>query len=290
MERGLIGILLICLIGSTTAVMLFLGERTPSPITVLKVEYPERFGPGEPNRFALNVLARKNVEDLRVEYSYIRMASEKQMENLYQMEGFNESVLDDDEPYKFMLIPSTSQSFRENLPGDIGFETQMVKLPYEYRKDMQIMKTEVTIRFYDFRKMIQWVPETTIPFAYGATTSFAALSIPEGNVSYFYGVSDFYLNRHDSMSDFEYGKNESTMSYLNPAIREVSGDYLHINNAPGFGTVEFGSLEKGQRAFLSFTTRDISLPAIQIVRFWVNGELLEDETQFNFMGALFRSS
>lgn len=289
MERGLIGVLLICLVGSTVAVMLFLGERTTSPITILKVEYPERFGPGEPNRFALNVLARENVEDLKVEYSYLRMAGVKLMEELYQMDGFNESVIDDDNPEDFLLIPREAKNFIENLPGDGGFMTQKVELPYEYRKEMQIVKTDLTLRFFDYRKMLGWAPDTAIPFVYSTSTSFAVLSLPEGNVSYFYGVSDFYLNRYDSMSDFEFGKNESTSLYLNPAIREVTGDFLHINHAPGFGTVEFGSLEKGQRAFLSFTTRDISLPAIQVVRFWINGELIEEDTQFNFMGGLFRS-
>jgi hypothetical protein len=269
--------------------MLFLGERTTSPITILKVEYPERFGPGEPNRFALNVLARKNVEDLKVEYSYLRMASVNIMEELYQMDGFNESVREDDNPQEFLLIPSQTKDLIDNLPDEATFMTQKVKLPYEYRKDLQIMKTDLTLRFFDYRKMLQWAPATAIPFIYGASTSFAVLSIPEGNVSYFYGVSDFYLNRHNSMSDFEFGKNESTSLYLNPVIREVTGNFLHISNAPGFGTVEFGSLEKGQRAFLSFTTRDIALPAIQVVRFWVNGELFEDDTQFNFMGGLFRS-
>jgi hypothetical protein len=269
--------------------MLFLGERTASPITILKVEYPERFGPGEPNRFALNVLARKNVEDLKIEYSYLRMADVDLMEKLYQMDGFNESVIEDDNPEEFLLIPSETKDFIDNLPGEVGFMTQKVELPYEYRKDMQIMKTDLTLRFFDYRKMLQWAPDTAIPDIFGATSSFAVLSLPEGNVSYFYGVSDFYLNRPDSMSDFEFGKNESTSLFLNPRIREVSGDFLHINRAPELGTVEFGSLEKGQRAFMSFTTRDIKLPAIQVVRFWVNGELIEDDTQFNFMGGLFRS-
>lgn len=290
MERGLIGILLICLVGSTLAVMLFLGEKTDSPITILKVEYPERFGPGEPSRFALNVLARRNIEDLKVEYSFLRMAGEVMMDELYQTEGFNESVIQDEDPHTFLLIPRESREMREDLPGEVDYETQKVTLPYEYRKGMQIMNTDVTIRFYDYRRMVQWTPETTVPHVYTTSSTFAVLSIPEGNVSYFYGTGDYYLNRYDSMSDFEYGKNETTFSYINPAIREATSGYTHVNEAPGFGTVDFGKLEKGQRAFLSFTTRDIARPSIQVVRFWVNGELLEEDTQFNFMGGLFRSS
>ncbi len=60
MDRTLVGILLICFIGSSIPVFLFLGERAPTPISVLKVEYPTIFGPEQPRRFALNILARED--------------------------------------------------------------------------------------------------------------------------------------------------------------------------------------------------------------------------------------
>ena len=71
MDRTLVGILLICFIGSSIPVFLFLGERAPSPISVLKVEYPTIFGPEQPRRFALNILAREDIEDLTVEYAFL---------------------------------------------------------------------------------------------------------------------------------------------------------------------------------------------------------------------------
>ncbi len=285
MERGLIGILLICLVGSSIPVLLFLGERTKSPVTVLKVEYPERFPSGVPNRFALNVLARKDVEDLTVQYSYLYRVSGDRMEELYKTEGFNESVLSDDDPYRFLIVPSGSGGMREKLPGgDAGFETQRVTVPYSYKREFKIFNVDLNIRFYDFCKMLRWTPYSASPSVYGATTTFAFVSIEEGNISLFRGASDFYLNRDDSLSDLEIGKDGESSLYLNPKIREISDEYTHVNDSPPFGTVNFGNLKKGERAYLSFTTRDISLPAIQVVRFWANGELLEEETRINLLG------
>jgi hypothetical protein len=286
LDRGLIGVLLICLVASSILVLLLLGEHVTSPITVLKVEYPERFGPGEPSRFALNVLARRGVEDLKVEYTYLTRVGSNAMETLYETPGFNQSVLQDENPVSYMA-PDEFDPFRMNLPGgEVPYETQKVEIPWEFTKDFQIIEKELQLRYYDYRTMLEWTPKSAIPFVYEATVCYAFVSIPEGNITVYQGHPDFYLNRHDSMTDLEYGKNETTHLFVNPRIREVSGEeYVHINEAPSFGTVHFGGLEKGQRAFMSFTTRDLSRPSIQVVRFWVNGELLEDETRFNFMGA-----
>ncbi len=286
MDRGLVGILLICLIASSILVLLFLGERARSPITVLKVEYPERSGPGEPSRFALNVLARRDAEELKVEYSYLTKIGSESMEELYATPGFNQSVLQDEDPTSY-LAPEEFDPLRKNLPGgEVPFETQKIEVPYEFIRDYQTVKKDLKVSYYDYRTMLEWTPKSAIPFVYGTNVCYAFISIPEGNISVYQGRPDFYLNRHDSMTDLEYGKNETTHMFVNPAIREVpAGDYVHINEAPPFGTVHFGSLEKGQRAFMSFTTRDLSRPAIQVVRFWVNGELVEEETRLNFLGA-----
>lgn len=285
MDRGLIGVLLICLVASSILVLLLFGERVTLPITVLKVEYPERIGPGEPSRFALNVLARKDVEDLRVEYSYLVRVGGKTIEDLYATPGFNQSVLQDEDPVSYVTHEQFDR-LRKDLPGgEIPVETQKVEIPYEFTKEFRIVEKELQLRYYDYRTNLEWAPESAIPYVYGTTLCYAFISIPEGNISVYQGRPDFYLNRHDSMTDLEYGKNETTHLFINPNIREVAEqEYVHINEAPPFGTVHFGSLEKGQRAFMSFTTRDLSRPSIQVVRFWVNGELVEEETRFNFMG------
>jgi hypothetical protein len=285
LDRGLIGVLLICLVASSILVLLFLGEHVKSPITVLKVEYPERIGPGEPSRFALNVLARGDVEDLKVEYSYLTRISGKTASDLYAASGFNQSVLQDEDPVSY-LAPEKFDFLRKDLPGgEVPFETQRMEVPYEFMKDYKVVKKDLQVSYYDYRTMMEWTPESAIPNVFEATLCFAFVSLPEGNISVYQGHPDFYLNRPDSMTDLEYGKGESSQLFVNPAIREVGEeDYVHINEAPAFGTVHFGSLEKGERAFMSFTTRDLSRPSIQVIRFWVNGELVEEETRFNFLG------
>lgn len=288
LERELAGIMLICLVASTIGVMLFLGERAKSRIEILKVEYPKRFNPGEDRRFALNILARKDVESLVVRYSYLRLVSKFRIQDLYQTEGFNESVRSDDEPRRFLSIPEGSEGMREELPTDVGYLTQYLEIPFEYRKQMEIKKTEISLRLYDYCEMLRWAPKSAVPDIYTTTTQFAVMSIPEGNISVMEGVADYYLNREDSLSDVEVGKEDNVTKYYNPEIREAPAGYRHVDEAPGFGTVDFGSLEEGQRAYLSFTTRDIATPAIQVVRFWVDGEFLEDETRINMMGNPFR--
>jgi hypothetical protein len=284
MDRGLIGILLICFVGSSVVVALFLGERTPSPVTILKVEHPSRFDPGVPHRFALNVLARRDVGDLTVKYSLLYRVSADRSEELYGVEGVNESVLEDEDPRTFLIESSGTDQMRESLPGDVEFQTIKTQLPFSYRDKDEIKQVDLDLRFYDFTEMMQWASVSASPTIFMSTTAFAFVSIPEGNISVFKGVSDYYTNRPDSVSDIEFGKGDESTQYLNPKIRETTGEYLHVNDAPPFGTVSFGALEKGQRAQLSFTTRDMTLPAIQVVRFWVNGEFLEDETRFNLLG------
>jgi len=285
MDRTLVGILLICFIGSSIPVFLFLGEKAPSPISVLKVEYPTIFGPEQPRRFALNILAREDIEDLTVEYAFLyRINKERLKEELFTTEGFNESVLNDEDPYKFLEEAEGLLILAKDPVTVEPFETQTGEVPFSYERNFERIKTSLKIRFYDFRKMLEWIPESAVPEVFGTTTCFAFVRIPEGNISVFKGAGDFYLNREASLSDLEYGVDQQAKSYVNPKIREVQGEYLHVNKAPAFGTIRFGSLKKGQRAYLSFTTRDIALPAIQVVRFRVNGKLLEKETKFNLMG------
>ncbi len=285
MDRELIGVILVCLVGSSVPVMLFLGEKARSRITVLKVEYPERFSAGVPNRFALNILARKNVEDLVVQYCYLYRVTGPKMGQLYVTEGFNESVLSDSDPYRFLTVSSGMWSLANGLPANVGYETLKAKVPYTYTKEFEAEKVNLFVRFYDFSDMLAWVPSSAHPEVYGACSAFALVWLPEhGNISVFQGAADFYLNRDDSVSDIEFGKDGTSSLYLNPKIREIVGEFVHVNDGPPFGTVRFGSLRKGQMAYLSFTTRDITLPAIQVVRFWVNGELSEEDTQFILMG------
>jgi len=285
LDRGLVGVLLICLVGSSVGVLLFFGEKTRSSITILKVEYPERFTPGQPNRFAVNILARRDVEDLRVQYCFLYRVGGERIKELYQTEGFNQSVLSDDEPYRYLAIPRGTETMRKELPGEASFLTQRVTMPYEYVSRFVRKKVNLRIRYYDFSDMLRLVPSSAFPDVFTATTQFALVSIEEGNISLFQGRADYYLNREDSLSEMEIGKDETSQKYFNPRIVEVTGNYTHVDDAPPFGTVDFGALKRGQRAYLSFTTRDISLPAIQVVRFWVDGDLLEEETRFNLMGS-----
>ena len=285
MDRTLVGILLICFVGSSIPVFLFLGERASSPISVLKVDYPTIFGPEEPRRFALNILARQDIQDLTVEYAFLhRVNRDRLRDQLLASQGFNESVLKDKDPYKYMEEAEGLLLLAREPVTVEPFETQTGEVPLSYERHFQTVKTPLKIRFYDFRRMLEWVPTSAVPQVYGATTCFAFVRIPEGNISVFKGAPDFYLNRQDSLSDLDYGVDEESHSYVNPKIRDVQGEYHHVDDAPGFGTIKFGSLKKGQRAYLSFTTRDLALPAIQVVRFRVDGRLLKEETRFNVMG------
>lgn len=287
MDRGLLGTLLVCLVASSVLVMLLLGERARSSLTILKVEYPDRFSTGVLSRFALNLLARKDIEDLVVRYSYLYRVSGPAIDELLKTDGFNQSVLSDQDPYKFLRLPKGMVPLMQELPEDVWFETQRATVPYTYRDQFQTREVGLSIRFYDFSRMVQWSPASASPGIYAASTAFALLSIETGNISYFQGTSDFYLNRDDSTSDIEMGKDGEASLYLNPKMREISGEFAHVNNGPPFGTARFGGLRKGQRAYLSFTTRDIVVPAIQVIRFWINGELSEGDTQFVFLGSPF---
>lgn len=284
MERELIGILLICLVASTVAVFIFFGEQAENRIEILKVDYPESGEIRADKKFGLNVMARKDVQSLKVQYSYLRYIPQIEVKELYQTEGFNESVRSDENTLEYLVIPEGTREFREALPTDVGFLTQTGKEPLEYRKGLQIKETEVSIRFYDYSEMLRWVPPSSYPDVFRATTQFAFVSIPEGNISVLKGCSDFYINREESLTEVEVGKDANSTAYYNPEIREVPPNSNHVNEAPPFGTIEYGELKKGERAYLSFITRDLASPGIQVIRFWVNGELLEDETRFNLIG------
>jgi len=267
--------------------MLLLGERARSSLTILKVEFPERFSVGVLSRFALNMLVRRDIEDLVVRYSYLYRVGDDTMGELLTTDGFNRSVLMDQDPYLFLKLPEGMVRLMKDLPKDVWFETQRATVPYTLKDQFHTREIDLNIRFYDFGRMMEWSPQSAGPSVYGATTAFALLSIDAGNISYFQGASDFYLNRDDSTSDIEIGKDGKSSLYVNPKMREITEDFVHVNDGPRFGTARFGALKKGQRAYLSFTTRDIAVPAIQVIRFWINGELSEEDTQFIFLGSPF---
>jgi len=268
-------------------VLLLLGERAKSPLTILKVEYPDRFSSGVLSRFSLNLLARRDIEDLVVRYSYLYRVGDAAMAELLRLDGFNQSVLSDQEPFLFLKIPKGLVPLMRELPETAWFETQAAAVTYTYGDQLQTREVELHIRYYDFARTMQWFPPSASPAIYGASTAFALLYLEAGNISFYQGASDFYLNRDDSTSDIEIGKDGGSSLYLNPRMRETADDYVHVNDAPPFGTARFGSLKKGRRGYVSFTTRDIVVPAIQVIRFWINGELSEGDTQFILLGSPF---
>ena len=277
MERGLVGILAICFIASTVVAVIFLGMEAPDKVTLIRLNEFE--GSTEKVRpYSMELLIRKPVGDLRLEFSYLLRVDEETHEELKvavdpgdALESSGESLLSIPKVQKILEMEG-------QFPGRPGYRFFRDTADYEDR----FHEVSYELAVLDIRDFLKYLPESAGPESFGAYMVFAVL-VHEENVSYYQGAFDYYLDRLTSMGELSYGVNDQFSLFENPrVIMPRSTNYVHISEAPPHGTIVFKDLEAEDTVRVSFNTRTLAGPGILVARLWVDGEVWENF--FSFAG------
>lgn len=277
MDRGLVGILLICFISSTVIAALFFGLKPSEKVTLIRLDAFK----GQPERtrsYTIELLAREPAERVTVEFSYLLRVSEERHDELSGILDV-ESVFDSGGE-ALTEIPKVEEELRmmkrfASSPGyrHYGGHAQYKDVFHHVRYELAVL---------DIREFFKYLPPSAGPEAYGSYLVFAVLR-HAGNVSFYEGASDFYLNRLGSMGEVKVERRNESWLYENPnVIIPRSSEYVHVREAPSFGTVVFENVGTEETLRVIFTTRHLSGPGMLVARLWVDGEVQDD--YFNLVG------
>lgn len=276
-DRGLAGVLLICLVASTTVAWLFLGLKPPEKVTVIRFEaFEEELEKAK--SYSLELLVRQPVKHLTVEFSYLVRVNKKTHEAL-------QSLLDSEGLLKL------SQEALLAMPKVEEIQAMMQLFPQRpavhfftdhavYTDRLRTVEYDVAI--LDLHEFFRYLPANAGPDVFTSYTVFAALFHGD-NVSFYEGARDYYLNRRVSIGEILYEAGEESHLFENRNVMVPrTSDYVDIAEAPPFGTLSFEDLEAGESVRFHFTTRYLAGPGILIARVLADGA--EDKVIYKFLG------
>jgi hypothetical protein len=285
MDRGLLGVLLICLIASTIVAALFFGLRAEEKVTLIRLE-PFELGVKRIRSHTVELLVRKPMERMTVEFSFLVRVDQETDEQLTDLLEAQGSL----EPSKEALTqnPKVEEilDMMEPFPNrpEVEFFTDTVTYDKVHSiEGRQVRrKADYEVGVLDLHGFLEYLPESAGPGVYRSYLEFAML-VHDENVSFYEGVSDYYLTRHESVGEVTYGIDGDSKLFENPNVMVPrTSDYSHVFEAPRFGTVTFDDLEPQQTASIMFTTRHLAGPSILITRVLVDGE--PEKTYFSLFG------
>jgi hypothetical protein len=278
MDRGLVGVLLICLIASTLVAFLFFGLAPAERVTLIRLEPFDTRGSEKVHSYVIELLVREPIENLEVQFSYLLRVDEEAHEELRSlMEA--EGLLEPSEE-ALLSIPKVEGI----LEMEEWFENPPSHEYYRDSADYKDLRREVTydLAVLDLHDFFRHLPDSAGPGVFKSYFIFASV-FHEENVSFYQGVADYYLNREESLGKITYEREGESHLYENPnTIVPKSSEFVHIYEAPRFGTISFNDLGEKETVKVLYTTRHVLGPGILVARVFVNGEL--DESYYSFFG------
>ncbi len=269
--------LLICFIASTVTASLFFGLEPSEKVTLIRLDAFK--GPLEKVRpYSIELLVREPLEEVVVEFSYLVRVNEENHELL--MATLDPEEILDSSGEKLTAVPKVAEILRMMEPFPDRPSYRFFKDSAEYKD--QFREVEYDLAVLDIRDFLKYLPKSAGPQAYGSYMVYATLLHKE-NASFYEGASDYYLNRLDSMGEVVWESNDGSHLVENPnVIVPRSSEYVHIREAPSFGTVVFEDVEAEETLRVYFTTRHLAGPAVLVVRIWADGEV--QENYYSFVG------
>jgi len=150
----------------------------------------------------------------------------------------------------------------------MGYEEQTV--------EVEINGTTYGALMLDFGEVIAaGQPVSDLSFA---PTSYVLWMDKQGNLTYYQGGSDFFLNRNQSIESLVISYNDNETTYR--SVKEAAGslNLPTIAQAPRLGTVKFEQVKKDDRMYVMFAVNSLSVPAhtgmMEIIRIYGDGELV----------------
>jgi len=276
-DRGLVGVLLICLVGSTIVAFLFFGLKPSEKVTVIRFEaFEEALEKNKP--YSLELLARQPIRHLTIQFSYLVRVSQKTYEALRSLPE-SRGLLG---PSKEALcaMPKVEAILEMMRPFPDAPETRFFTDRAVFSDRLRTVEYDVAV--LDLHGFFEHLPSSAAPDVFGTYSVFAAF-FHAGNVSFYEGASDFYLNRRDSIGEISYGVGEESHLFENRnVIVPRTPDYVDVVKAPPFGTLSFENVQEGETVRFFFTTRHLAGPGVLIARVFADG--VQAKVIYKFLG------
>ena len=263
-DRGFIGVLLIAIVISTVFMGFVTVEKAKTGVEIIKNKYPTTMKTSiqERHTFVVNVIARKSFEEVRLKFSCLRKMEPAFMDpNITEEPGVTlDEIAAEITPIK------TCMSAGKSSP--LGFQREII--------EVNINGTLIEALMYDFGEVIAAGQEGT-DFSF-APTSYILWRDEEGNLTYYQGASDFFLNRNESMESLVISYNDNETTYR--SAKETAGtmDTPTVAEGPKLGTVKYPKVKKDDRMYVMFAINSLSVPEhkgmIQVIRVYGDGELI----------------
>lgn len=238
-------------------------EKADLGLEIIKNKYPAvvRTSEQQKHTFVINVIAREDFEEVKMKFSVLRISEPVfvDLEVAEREDATLEEIADEIAPIKTCL------SAGKTTPG---FEKEILSFNYN--------GTEVEALMYDFGQVI--AAGQSVPDISKAPTCYLLWRDKEGNLTYFQGSSDFFLNRNETIESLVVSYNDQETTYR--SAKEVAGsiDVPTIAEGPQIGTVVYHEVEKDDRMYVMFAVNTLSAPGhkgmIQLVRIYGNGQLV----------------
>ncbi len=249
----------------STMIMSFVSvEKAETGIEIIKNKYPAivRTSVQERHSFVTNVISRKDFEEVKLKFSVLRV-----MEPVFADPSITEKPGTTLDEIAAEITPiKTCLSAGKSSP--VGFEREIL--------EFNANGTRVEALMYDFGSVVAaGQPQLDVS---SAPTAFLLWRDDEGNLTYYQGSSDFFLNRNESMESLVISYNDNETTYR--SAKEVAGalDVPTIAEGPSLGTVKYPNVKKDDRMYVMFAVNSLSVPShngmIQLVRVYGNGELV----------------
>lgn len=277
MDRGLAGVLLICLAASTMAAWLLFGLKPPEKVTVIRFEAFEE-GLEKAKPYSLELLVRQPVKHLAIQFSYLVRVNKKTHEAIRSLLDAQGLLKPSREALLAMPKVEEIQAMMGLFPE--GPEVRFHADHAEFSDRLHTAEYEVAV--LDLHEFFRYLPSSAGPDVFTSYTVFAAFFHGD-NVSFYEGARDYYLNRRDSIGEIQYEMGEESHLFENRNVMVPrSSDYVDVAQAPPFGTLSFEDLEAGESVRFYFTTRHLAGPGVLIARVFADG--VEDKTIYKFLG------
>ena len=285
MDRGLVGVVLVCLVASTVAVLVFFEFRSLESVSLIRLDAFKE-GVGKIPSYSLELLTRRPIRHLVLQFCYLVRVDEEthdRLVSLLQSEGLvgpSEQALAANPKVSRIL---SMMEVVANSPRSRFFRGSAVYESRSWKGGREIhRRSEYDVALLDLHDFFEYLPQSARPDAYGCYTVFAAFFHGQ-NVSFYEGVSDFYLDRRESVGRISCQAGDKQLLFENPRVSVPErAEYVDVSLAPSFGTVSFDELSGQETVKVFFTTRHLASPAVLVTRVFVDGE--EEKTYYVFLG------
>ncbi len=263
-DRGFVGVLLVAVVISTMIMGFVTVEKVKVGIEILKNKYPLAIKTSQQERhtFVINIIARKPYEEVKLKFSCLSKAKPVLADrNITNKPGVTlKEIAAEITPIKTCLAAGKT--------SPVGYEERMV--------EVEINGTTYEALLLDFGEVIAaGQPVSDLSFA---PTAYLLWRDKQGNLTYYQGASDFFVNRNQSIESLVISYNDNETTYRSSKEAVASPDIPTVAQAPRLGIVRFQHVKKDDRMYVMFAINSLSVPAhtgmMQVVRVYADGELV----------------